>query len=567
MADKVSVDIVVNTQQAKNNLSSFAREIGLTTIGINEAVQAAKAAAAAIGEFVVSSVAAYKEQEQALSNLNAVLKATGWAAGVTSSEMEALASNLQKTTFFGDETTIQAQALLLTFKSIGGDVLPKAVMAAQDMATVMKMDLQQATIMIGKALNEPVQGIGALRRVGVQLTDQQEEMVKQFMEVNDVASAQAVIMQELNSEFGGAAEAAAKTATGSLTQLGNAFSDLKETVGGFIINALEPAIRGLKDLVVEADKAIKKLFETNQNIPWLPNVPGRPGGAYTMGEGNIPKFGPQYNGGALPSIPGVPSKPGAGSERYYPQTFPFNPEWLRTDHLIPSTTGEGEDVTQYWDRITEAARAAEIAQISALQAAAQEAENYGGKVELVVQAVDTWAASEKYLQETMLQTLATSYVDSMRTFGELAYSAGLSVEDLGKSIASMGQQILNMLPQMFLQAGLQAIIMGNIPLGLALIAMAGATGFAAGYTNAAVEDSRSSSKSMAPGPSASVVPSTSINIQNNSGAPATTQESTAPDGSKVVDIIIGQVGMSLARGSYDNIMASRYGVRYSGVRK
>lgn len=212
----------------------------------------------AVGSDLVNSFA---ESEQALARMEAVLKATGGAAGLTSQELQNFAAQMQQTTMFEDDAVISAQAVLLTFKQIGSDVFPAATMAAADMATVMGMDLQSAITMVGKALNEPVEGIGALRRVGVQLTDQQEAMVKALMDVNDVAGAQAIIMGELESQFGGAAEAAAATSTGALAQMKNAFGDVKEAIGGLIADGLAPLSRSLTQVFnqIASDVSLEQL--------------------------------------------------------------------------------------------------------------------------------------------------------------------------------------------------------------------------------------------------------------------------------------------------------------------
>ena len=57
-------------------------------------------------------------QEDAERRLNAVLQATGNTTGLTVNEMKQLASELQKTSTFGDEATISAMRFLATAKNI-----------------------------------------------------------------------------------------------------------------------------------------------------------------------------------------------------------------------------------------------------------------------------------------------------------------------------------------------------------------------------------------------------------------------------------------------------------------
>ena len=181
-------------------------------------------------------------QENAIAKLNAVLASTKGVAGVTSKSAQELASSLQKVTTYGDETIISAESILLTFTKIGKDVFPEAVETMLDMSTVLGQDLKSSAIQLGKALNDPIQGVTALRRVGVQLTAEQENSIKKFMQLGDVASAQKVILQELGTQMGGQARAAAETYGGRVQQLKNSMGDFAENIGNFVIPALNQLI-------------------------------------------------------------------------------------------------------------------------------------------------------------------------------------------------------------------------------------------------------------------------------------------------------------------------------------
>jgi hypothetical protein len=91
--------------------------------------------------------------------------------------------------------------------------------------------MDSAAVQLGKALNDPVLGVTALRRVGVMLTEAQEEQIKQFMEVGDVASAQKIILAELETEFGGLARAIGETSEGKLQILQNNLGNTQEAIG------------------------------------------------------------------------------------------------------------------------------------------------------------------------------------------------------------------------------------------------------------------------------------------------------------------------------------------------
>lgn len=184
------------------------------------------------------------EQERVTAQLNATLTSTGFAAGKTADELLATAASLQKVTRFSDEAVIGAQNLLLTFKDIKGDNFDRATKAILDMSTAMGQDLKSSTIQLGKALNDPIKGLGALTRVGVQFTDAQKDLIKNMAETGRVAEAQVIILKELESQFGGSAEAARDTLAGALEGLSNAFGDLFEAQG----SALGPMKQSLNEL-------------------------------------------------------------------------------------------------------------------------------------------------------------------------------------------------------------------------------------------------------------------------------------------------------------------------------
>ena len=168
------------------------------------------------------------EQERVTAQLEARLRSTGGAAGLAKQELLDMASGLQAVTTYGDESIITAQSLLLTFTKIGRDVFPTALETVLDMSTAMGQDLKSSAIQLGKALNDPIEGVSALTRVGVQFTDAQKDTIERLVETGKTAEAQKIILAELETQMGGSARAARDTLGGALEGLKNAFGDLLE---------------------------------------------------------------------------------------------------------------------------------------------------------------------------------------------------------------------------------------------------------------------------------------------------------------------------------------------------
>jgi hypothetical protein len=196
-------------------------------------------------------VTATSESQFASAQLEAVLKSTGGVAGQTADALKAQASALQGVTTFGDDAIVKMQSLLLTFTKIRGEMFTQAVPAILDMASAMGQDLQSAAIQVGKALNDPILGVTALAKAGVQFSAAQKETIKTLVETNQIAKAQGMILAELEVQFGGASKAARNTLGGALQALGEAWGDLfeiSEERSAGIIAAIEGITKTLPKL-------------------------------------------------------------------------------------------------------------------------------------------------------------------------------------------------------------------------------------------------------------------------------------------------------------------------------
>ena len=180
-----------------------------------------------------------RTQAKAEKVLAATLKATGEAAGFSFSQLTRYAAELQKVTNFGDETTISAMAMLSTFKNIKGDVFKTAVEQAMDLTEVFGGGLQDNIKLLGLALNNPIKGMDRLIRKGVELSETEKARVRQLQSQGDLLGAQAVILEAIAGQVGGAARAAAD----DVTQLANAWGDVGETAGGVLSGLIIPHIQ------------------------------------------------------------------------------------------------------------------------------------------------------------------------------------------------------------------------------------------------------------------------------------------------------------------------------------
>ncbi len=287
MAETVEIDIVAN-DKTSGIIQGIFQGIGQTLA--NFALQIP----GAIVNFGRDLIEQANEAQLALADLEATIKSTGGVAGITADEALELADSLSQVTRFSDDSILAGENMLLTFTNIGEEVFPDATKALLDLATKMKSDLPNAAIQLGKALNDPIAGVTALRRVGVQLTDEQEEQIKKFMELGDIMSAQKIILEELNKEFGGQATAAGETFAGMMDILKNRIENVKESIG----MALLPVLTDLMDrVVIPLIPLIERLAEDFAN--WISNIP-------ELAEGFQP-FIDSINGVVMPLLEGLRS--------------------------------------------------------------------------------------------------------------------------------------------------------------------------------------------------------------------------------------------------------------------
>jgi hypothetical protein len=196
--------------------------------------------------FATGAVMSFRTVNEAMKQVEAGLISTGGAAGFTGDQLQKMAKQAgDVANVFSADILKDVTAQLLTFTNVTGPTFERAQMSILDVSARMGTDMKSSAIMIGKALNDPIQGLTALRRVGIQFSDQQQEMIKSMNAAGDAAGAQAVILEELERQFGGSAAASGD----AFTQMGNAAKELGASFGELIHGFLTPFIRNITALL------------------------------------------------------------------------------------------------------------------------------------------------------------------------------------------------------------------------------------------------------------------------------------------------------------------------------
>lgn len=212
-------------QQFQNIGAGLSAAVTLPLIGLG---------AVAVGEA--------SEMRDALGQVDAALTSMGDVAGRSLDQLKASADALAGSSLFEDDQILRnVTANMLTFGNIAGDTFDRAQQAVVDLATRMNMDLQSATVLLGKALNDPVNSLSALGRTGAVTKDfiaANQDRVAAMVREGNVAGAQALILGELERQYKGSAAAARENAA-PLEKVNLAFKNMAGSIGEILLPALD----------------------------------------------------------------------------------------------------------------------------------------------------------------------------------------------------------------------------------------------------------------------------------------------------------------------------------------
>jgi hypothetical protein len=204
-------------------------------------------------EGIKSSVDEVLKLREAEAQVKAGLESTGNAAGLSMQQIQENVEKIWKASNFSKGELMDMQSLLITFPGITKNSFGAASQAVANMSTKMHQDLKSSAIQLGKALQDPILGVIALRRVGVNLNKEQSEVIKNLVENGHKAEAQQMILTELNNEFGGAAKAAYDA--NPMSHYKKILEEIKEKMGGFafeIQKKLVPALTQITTVLTSA---------------------------------------------------------------------------------------------------------------------------------------------------------------------------------------------------------------------------------------------------------------------------------------------------------------------------
>lgn len=241
-----SISAVINANTANfekgmKNAQKSVSSLSKSVEGVQKAISNAfklvgiGASIGAVVKFGKESVQAITEANKAYSILDNTIKVTGADSWTSLEEMDSLSKKMADSTNYSVTEIQEMQSVLLGFTNIQEGAFEDASNAVLDMATVMGMDLKSAVQTVGKALDDPINGLDSLRRQGFKFTDEQKEELAQLVKNGKQLEAQKIILDSLATSYGGASKAG-QTA---FARLSHAMDSFKEAVGTQLMPIVE----------------------------------------------------------------------------------------------------------------------------------------------------------------------------------------------------------------------------------------------------------------------------------------------------------------------------------------
>lgn len=233
------------------------------------------------------------ESAKVQSLVEAHLQSTGNAANTTSAQIDALSQSVLSKTGADDEAVKSGSAMLLMFTKVKNgvgenrDIFDQATLASVNLAASMHQgDVSASSVAssakaLGRALNDPIGGLGQLARSGVKFTEGDKAQMAQLVKSGQQWEAQALIMKKVEKVSKGAAEAFGKTIPGQMKIARETFNNLSAELIGSLAPAFNVVLGAANKFMAGLNK--QKGFKAKMSFVWDQTIKGIEKLATTIG--------------------------------------------------------------------------------------------------------------------------------------------------------------------------------------------------------------------------------------------------------------------------------------------
>jgi hypothetical protein len=250
-------------RQAQQELGNLGKGIGIAFAAVSAAVVGAGIAIARFGSEAVSAAEEVRQADNRLGQVAESMGLFGAQTEMVTNRLIEFAEANELNLAIDAETIKLTQSKLLTFKQLAtsadetGGAFDRATMAALDLAAAGFGSAETNATQLGKALQDPIKGLTALTRSGVTFTKQEKENIKVLVESGQTLKAQDLILQAIETQVGGTAEATAK----SSDKMKLAFENVYETVGEALLPAFDDFTQVITELTPQIADALVPIAE------------------------------------------------------------------------------------------------------------------------------------------------------------------------------------------------------------------------------------------------------------------------------------------------------------------
>lgn len=268
MAD-IKIDLLLEANEALKSIKGFSAQANkeLSTIkfasiinSIDSIGRIASSAFRVVSNAISEPIKAAEEQEDAINRLNAALKINGNLTPEVSKSLQDFASELQNVSRFADDVILNGVALLQTLAPLSEVGLKEATQAALDLASGLRIDVNTAFNLVGRAATGNVE---LFSRYGLQIK-------KAATDSETFANT----LKGIQNQFGGRALADTETFAGGIQRVRNSIGDTLEEFGNFIIknnevnkslNEVNKAILEFTQFLIESAPTIRGFISNSIN--------------------------------------------------------------------------------------------------------------------------------------------------------------------------------------------------------------------------------------------------------------------------------------------------------------
>jgi hypothetical protein len=261
------------------SMGSAMKSVAKGTAVVAAAVAAAGAAIGALTYKLILSGEAANSADARVRNIAKSMGLFGDQSDVVAERLNNLADKIELQTGVDGNAIQMTQAKLLTFKDLAntadelGGNFDRATQAAVDMAAAGFGAAEQNAVQLGKALNDPVNGLAALRRSGITFTEDEKAKIKTLAESNRMHEAQALVLAAIEKQVGGTAAATADASVQIKAALNQGFEEVGKPLAAALASITPQFLEFVemaKPKLAEAGQFLVAIFRSGEalNLVW-----------------------------------------------------------------------------------------------------------------------------------------------------------------------------------------------------------------------------------------------------------------------------------------------------------